>query len=144
MQNRGNTKIKMEGPTSKNTKQPPERANHKGNIKLLFIGCLLKSSLTGVLHSIWLYSLFGLFDFDLTLVWHPFWLLWLWIYQCWRKNERIKQGFKLVLGLNPWKELHWVIPFMKPGCRVSYNVRTGPLKPWWNTYFNFIETLAGY
>jgi hypothetical protein len=61
-----------------------------------------------------------------------------------RKNVRIGQVFKLVLSLNPWKELHWVIPFMKPGCRVSCNVRTGPLKPWSNMYFNFIETLAGY
>jgi hypothetical protein len=36
-------------------------------------------------------GLFGLFDFDLTLLWLPFWLLWLWIYQCWagmRKNVR--------------------------------------------------------
>jgi hypothetical protein len=31
--NRGNTKIKMEGPTSKKTKEPPKRPNHKGSIK---------------------------------------------------------------------------------------------------------------
>jgi hypothetical protein len=30
--NRGNTRNKMEGPTSKKTKEPPKRANHKGNI----------------------------------------------------------------------------------------------------------------
>jgi hypothetical protein len=32
-QNRVNTRNKMEGPTSKTTKEPPKRANHKGNIK---------------------------------------------------------------------------------------------------------------
>jgi hypothetical protein len=32
-QKRGNTTNKMEGPTSKKTKEPPKRANHKGNIK---------------------------------------------------------------------------------------------------------------
>jgi hypothetical protein len=30
---RGNTRNKMEGLTSKKTKEPPKRANHKGNIK---------------------------------------------------------------------------------------------------------------
>jgi len=30
---RGNTKNKMEGPTSKKTKEPLKRVNHKGNIK---------------------------------------------------------------------------------------------------------------
>jgi hypothetical protein len=29
----GNTRNKMEGPTSKKTKEPPKRVNHKGNIK---------------------------------------------------------------------------------------------------------------
>jgi len=29
----GNTRNKMEGPTSKKAKEPPKRANHKGNIK---------------------------------------------------------------------------------------------------------------
>ncbi len=32
---RGNTRNKMEAPMSKKTKQPPKRANHKGNIKFL-------------------------------------------------------------------------------------------------------------
>jgi len=32
-QKRGNTRNKMEGPTSKKTKEPPKRANHKVNIK---------------------------------------------------------------------------------------------------------------
>ncbi len=31
----GNKRNKMEGPTSKKTKEPPKRVNHKGNIKLL-------------------------------------------------------------------------------------------------------------
>jgi hypothetical protein len=31
--NRENTRNKMEGPTSKKTKEPPKRVNHKGNIK---------------------------------------------------------------------------------------------------------------
>jgi hypothetical protein len=31
----GNTRNKMEGPTSKKTKEPPKRANHKGHIKFL-------------------------------------------------------------------------------------------------------------
>jgi hypothetical protein len=35
IQKRGNTRNKMEGPTFKNTKEPPMRANHKGNIKFL-------------------------------------------------------------------------------------------------------------
>jgi hypothetical protein len=30
----GNARNKMEGPVSKKTKEPPRRANHKGNIKL--------------------------------------------------------------------------------------------------------------
>jgi hypothetical protein len=30
----GNTRNKMEGPTSKKTKEPPKRANYKGNMKL--------------------------------------------------------------------------------------------------------------
>jgi hypothetical protein len=30
---KGNTRNKMEGPMSKKTKEPPKRANHKGNIK---------------------------------------------------------------------------------------------------------------
>jgi hypothetical protein len=30
---RWNTRNKMEGPTSKKTKEPPKRANHKRNIK---------------------------------------------------------------------------------------------------------------
>jgi hypothetical protein len=30
---RGNTKNKMEGPMSKETKEPPKQVNHKGNIK---------------------------------------------------------------------------------------------------------------
>jgi hypothetical protein len=30
---RGKTRYKMEGPTSKNTKKPPKKANDKGNIK---------------------------------------------------------------------------------------------------------------
>jgi hypothetical protein len=34
-QKRVNTRNKMEGPTSKKTKEPPKRANHKGNIKFL-------------------------------------------------------------------------------------------------------------
>jgi len=29
------TSNKMEGPTSKKTKEPPKRANHKGNIEFL-------------------------------------------------------------------------------------------------------------
>jgi hypothetical protein len=29
----GNTRNKMKGPTSKKTKKPPKRVNHKGNIK---------------------------------------------------------------------------------------------------------------
>jgi hypothetical protein len=33
--NKGNKRNKMEGPTSKKTKEPPKRVNHKGNIKLL-------------------------------------------------------------------------------------------------------------
>jgi hypothetical protein len=32
---KGETRNKMEGPTSKNTNEPPKRANHKGNIKFL-------------------------------------------------------------------------------------------------------------
>jgi hypothetical protein len=32
---RGNTRIKMQGPTCKKTKEPPNRPNHKGNIKFL-------------------------------------------------------------------------------------------------------------
>ncbi len=32
-QKRVNTRNKMEGLTSKQTKEPPKRANHKGNIK---------------------------------------------------------------------------------------------------------------
>jgi hypothetical protein len=32
---KGNTKNKMEGPTSKKTKESPKKANHKGNIKFL-------------------------------------------------------------------------------------------------------------
>jgi hypothetical protein len=35
-QKRGKTRrIKMEGPVFKKTKEPPKRANHKGNIKFL-------------------------------------------------------------------------------------------------------------
>ncbi len=34
-QKRGNTRNKMEGSTFKKTKEPPKRANHKGNIKFL-------------------------------------------------------------------------------------------------------------
>jgi hypothetical protein len=30
---RGNARNKMEGPTSKKTKEPPKRVKHKGNIK---------------------------------------------------------------------------------------------------------------
>jgi hypothetical protein len=30
---RGNTRNKMERPTSKKTKEPPKKVNHKGNIK---------------------------------------------------------------------------------------------------------------
>ncbi len=30
---RENTRNKMDGPTSKKTKEPPKRVNHKGNIK---------------------------------------------------------------------------------------------------------------
>jgi hypothetical protein len=32
---RENTRNKMEGPTTKKAKEPPKRANHKGNIKFL-------------------------------------------------------------------------------------------------------------
>jgi hypothetical protein len=32
---KGNTRNKMEGPTSKKTKELPKRANHKGDIKFL-------------------------------------------------------------------------------------------------------------
>jgi len=33
-QKKGKTKDEMEGPTSKKIKEPPKKANHKGNIKL--------------------------------------------------------------------------------------------------------------
>jgi hypothetical protein len=33
MQKKGNTKNKMEGPMSKETKESPKRVNHKWNIK---------------------------------------------------------------------------------------------------------------
>jgi hypothetical protein len=39
---------------------------------------------------------------------------------------------------------HWVMFFMKPGCKVSYNVKTGPLKLGSNMYFNFIKSLARF
>jgi hypothetical protein len=53
-------------------------------------------------------------------------------------------GFQAGSQFESLKASHWVMPFKKPNCRVSYNVRTGPLKAWSNLYFNFIETLAGY
>jgi len=34
-QKRRNTRNKMEGSTSKKTKEPPKKVNHKGNIKFL-------------------------------------------------------------------------------------------------------------
>jgi hypothetical protein len=33
LKKKGNTRNKMEGPTSKKTKEPPKRVNHKGNLK---------------------------------------------------------------------------------------------------------------
>ncbi len=38
---------------------------------------------------------------------------------------------------------HWMMPFMKLSYKVSYNVRTGPLKSWSNMYFNFIKPWKG-
>jgi hypothetical protein len=61
----------------------------------------------------------------------------------WEKSEN-RTGFQIGSHFESLRVSHWVMPFMKPGCRVSYNVRTGSLKPWSNMYFNFIETLAGY
>jgi hypothetical protein len=39
---RGNTRNKVEGPMCKKTKEPPKRANHKGNVKLLNLHLLRK------------------------------------------------------------------------------------------------------
>jgi hypothetical protein len=61
----------------------------------------------------------------------------------WEKSENWT-GFQISSQFESLRVSHWVMPFMKPSCIVSYNVRTGPLKPWSNMYFNFIETLARY
>lgn len=132
----------MEAPISKKTKQPP-KGKPQGNIKpfCLLVACW--NPLWRVFKTVFDSNPFGLFDFDLTLVRLPFWLLWLWIYQCWAGIRKIWEPDTVPSRFSFWIS-HWVIPCMKPGCRVSYNLRTGPLKPWSNMYFNFIETLAGY
>jgi hypothetical protein len=38
---------------------------------------------------------------------------------------KTRQGFKPVLSLKS----DWIMPFIKPSCKVLYNVRTGHLKP---------------
>ncbi len=50
---RGNTRNKMEGSTSKKTKESPKRANHKGNIK--FWNPLLSCTFEETIHTLKIY-----------------------------------------------------------------------------------------
>jgi hypothetical protein len=52
--------------------------------------------------------------------------------------------FQVGYQFESFKVSHWVMPFMKPGHKVLYNVKTKHMKPWSNVYLNYIETLTWY
>ncbi len=53
-------------------------------------------------------------------------------------------GFQTGSQFETLRVSHWVMPFVKPDCKVLCNVRTKPLKLWSNVYLYWIKTLTWY